>query len=476
MKKNKITIKLVAVALSCMVAFSGCRKYLEVYPKSSVSEDQIFLSEIGFQQALTGVYSQLAAQRLYGDNLTMGFVSALAQNYNPQNSNSYFYATSAYNYTSDEVLGYASSTWNTAYNAIAAANNIISHTETNRSVLTDENYNLIRGEALALRALLHFDVLRLFAPSMTVGANTKAIPYKTSVDQYSKIPSTVSQVIDSALYDLQEAEVLLKKSDAILSGTINRQIKMNYYAVKALQARVYLYKGDKENAYAAAKIVMEADKFPFVQSNDINTIYGFNYLFKSELVFGLRVRDIQDWAVDLYFGSYRSDRGVPNRSLAEYQTLYEITGGGDTDYRYSYLLDNPDDAPATVYVTTKYWQTWTQSSDSSRLDQLVPVIRMTEMCYILAETAPTLTESLTWLNKVRGGRNLAHLSTNTLTEAYIRQELTKEYQKEFYAEGQLFFYYKRLNNSNIQFLSTTFDTSKYIIPIPDDELEANPNY
>lgn len=476
MKKNTFYKGLVWVTILSTFLCTGCKKYLEVFPKSSISEDQMFTSEIGFQQALTGVYSLLASRSLYGDNLTMGFASALAQNYAPTSTNSYFYSTRRYDYVSDEVRSYTSGIWSISYNAIAGANNIIAHTESNRSALTESKYNEIRGEALALRALLHFDLLRIFAPSVAVGSGQKAIPYKTTVDQLSKIPSTVSEVIDLALQDLDQAADLLKKSDPIQDGRTSRQIKMNYYAVKALQARILLYKGDKAKAFAAAKLVVDAASFPFVSGSNISTTFGMDYLFKSELVFGLRVRTIKDWAVDLYFGNYRSDIGVPNLSAAQYQTLYEAMGVGQFDNRWNYLLKTPANAASSVRTTAKYLQTWTQSSTDDRLDQLVPIIRISEMYYILAETAPNLTESIEWLNKVRLARNIAALNASALTDQTFRQELTKEYQKEFYAEGQLFFYYKRLNMSSFQFLSASFTIGNYVLPIPDGELEVNPNF
>ncbi|WP_437918077.1 RagB/SusD family nutrient uptake outer membrane protein [Sphingobacterium sp. LRF_L2] len=444
-------------------------------PKSSVSESDIFSSEIGFQQALSGVYAQLATQSLYGDNLTMGFASALAQNYNPTTVAQNFYEVARYDYSSAKVIGYTTSVWNTAYANIAAVNNIIKHTETNRSVLSSDNYNIIRGEALALRALLHFDLLRLFGPSFEVGSNDLAIPYKTSIDQYSKLPSTVSNVIDSALNDLSLAGDLLKQSDPIVSNSLERQIKMNYYAVKALQARIYMYKGDKENAYSAAKEVIDSDKFSFVEGESINATFGYDYLLKSELVFGLRVREIADWA-DIYFKNYRGDTRVPNRSVAEYRSLYEVSDNADTDMRWTYLFGTPTGASNDIMVTTKYWQTWTASSDSSRLDQLVPMIRKTEMLYILAESSTNSDEALSWLNQVRRARNLPILTPSVITSAYLREQITKEYQKEFYAEGQLFYYYKRLNATSMQFLSDSFNTGNYVLPIPDNELEYNPNY
>lgn len=67
------------------------------------------------------------------------------------------------------------SMWSSSYNVIANINELIGYIdEANPGMFTGRNYHLIRGEAYGLRAMLHFDILRLFAPSYKAGASTKA--------------------------------------------------------------------------------------------------------------------------------------------------------------------------------------------------------------------------------------------------------------------------------------------------------------
>lgn len=458
--------------LTSMV-LTGCNKYLDVSPKSSLSENQLFESEVGFQQALTGVYAQLAARELYGDNLTMGFVSALAQNYAVSGTNAPFVATRALNYTSAEVTTYTNATWSAAYNAIAGANKIIANTESRRSVLSDYNYKQIKGEALALRAFLHFEVLRLFGPEYTAGATSKAVPYKTKADEYAEVPSTTAQVVTLALQDLTAAAALLKNTDPVLSNSPNRRIRLNYYAVKALEARIRIYAGDKEGAFTAAQEVVNTGKFPFVTASAASATAGTrDRLYLTEMVFCLRARNIYDWAEESYFRFNGSTSMKLTRSAANFATLYETANGGSTDFRFLYRIEQDGGAP----FPSKFWQTYQYNTmDSSRLDQLVPAIRLSEMYYILAETASTPAEGVTYLNIVRKNRALPELAA-TITAVNLTKEITKEYQKEFYAEGQLFFYYKRMKIVRMQFMNTDIPLTKYVLPIPDSELEFNPNY
>ncbi|WP_169305557.1 RagB/SusD family nutrient uptake outer membrane protein [Sphingobacterium alkalisoli] len=469
---NKIYINVI-LAILLSVFLGSCDKYLNVEPKSSLSEDEMFASEAGFQQALSGVYASLASRNLYGDNFTMGFVSALAQNYATSGEGNLFVETRAYNYTSLEVSEYVTGTWSGAYNAIASVNNILKFSESNRSVLSNNSYQQIRGEALAIRALLHFDLLRLFAPAYAVDPSAQAIPYKVSIDQYSVGPSSVSEIIGFVLSDLKEAETLLEGLDPIFANTMQRRFKLNYYAVKGLQARVYLYKGENSEAYTAAKTVIDSEKFPFVDQSAVNTSSAGikDRLFMSELVFALRNRDLSSWAVDAYFTFYINSTYRLTRPSADIATIYEAN---TNDLRYGNLFENSSD----VLFPSKFWQTSTSTIDSTRLDRMIPVVRMSELRYIMAETAPSLSESLDQLNLVRLGRHLTEFpkDASTLNSTFIQAEITKEYQKECYAEGQLFFFYKRLNFSQIQFAPTTFGTSVYVLPIPENEKEFNNYY
>jgi len=470
--KNKI---LLIICLFSVFALSGCKKYLEVYPKSSVAEDELFETETGFQQAITGVYSQMASRNLYGDNLTMGFISALAQNYAVSGSGVRFVDSRAVNLGSAEVQNFSSAIWSTAYSAIAGANKVISNCDKRRNLLSDQKYAMFLGEALALRAYLHFDLLRLFGPVYAYGASLKAIPYKTTVDQNPVPPSTTAEVIQFILKDLKEAEALMNTKDPIFSGALSRQINLNYYAVKALQARVLLYSGNNIDAYAAAKIVIDSGRFPFISSFQVSTGAGQkDRLYLREQVFCIRVRDIKTW-VDP--GYYRSNGGTTSRltrSGTDFNNLFQTASGGTTDFRYAYGIE----ADNGIAFPSKYWQTYQFNTlDSNRLDQYVPGIRVSEMYYIMAETAPTVEEGITLLNTVRGNRGLGNLSL-TIDRITLQNEILREHQKEFYAEGQLWYYYKRKVIAKPQFISNsiTMDAERYRLPIPQAELEFNPTY
>lgn len=133
MKKLLQNIFLTIIIAICF----SCESYLDVEPKSSLSEDNLFSSQIGFQQALTGVYAKMASRPLYGDNMSMGFISALAQNYNTEGTNAPLVQTRNYNYTSSEVITITNNIWKESYNQIAAVNKVLENTEKNTGLLTE---------------------------------------------------------------------------------------------------------------------------------------------------------------------------------------------------------------------------------------------------------------------------------------------------------------------------------------------------
>lgn len=473
--KRKVLIYTICAVLTA--SYTGCDSFLDVKPKSSMAEDDIFTSEVGYQQALTGVYASMATRELYGDQLSMGFVSAMAQNYVATAHGFVFAASTALNFETDEVKGISEAVWSNSYNAIAGINNILAHIDTKGSVFTEDNYALIKGEALGLRAYLHFELLRLYAPTVSSGVDLQSIPYLTTIGAGAKKPESVGGFVDKILKDLDEAKQLLDKVDPIFKKDHNRRFYMNAIAVTGLRARVNLYAGNNEQAYQDAQTVIKSEILQFVTNAEISAAAGVkDRLFSKEQLFSVRTLKMKDWVEtgsNAYF-KYTTSLSSNNltRTRANFQTLYETATGGSTDYRYVYLIEND----AVVAFCSKYWQTWSGTNRVDRLDQTVPLLRLSEMYYIAAETAPVVSEGVQLLNIVRKNRGLGDLNATGADKAFLTNEITKEYQKEFYAEGQLFYYYKRLNFGRMQFASKTLSSKSYIIPIPESETEFNQQY
>ncbi|NBK25393.1 MAG: RagB/SusD family nutrient uptake outer membrane protein, partial [Spirochaetia bacterium] len=210
--KNKL---IYTIALSLSLLLASCNDWLDVTPPSQIREEQQFSTVEGFQQALIGCYIGMTNDTLYGRVLSWGTIELMAGQFNPleqYSSNDYY--ISNFNYTSDNALKYINSIWTKAYNSISNANNILKYAETNKSVLDNINYSIIKGEALAIRAYLHFDIMRLYGHGNLAQRrdliSRATIPYVTSLSKELTPQQPYGTTITNIIADLEEALQLLQ--------------------------------------------------------------------------------------------------------------------------------------------------------------------------------------------------------------------------------------------------------------------------
>ena len=438
-------------------SLTSCEKWLDVDPRSVVKEEEMFSDVKGFRSALLGVYTKMSGTKLYGANLTIGFVDVLAQYYNVESGQHSFYATANYRY--EEAVTNINGIWGESYNAIANVNNILSWLQEKKDLFSPVEFDLIKAEAMAIRAFLHFDLLRLYAPSYTVNPNAKAIPYVNQVTNKPFPQLTVSQVIDAITADLVVAENLLRTIDPIspeysgAAGTTAdntpefftfRYERMNYFAVAGTLARVYMWKGDKENAAIYATIAKR------------NASGG--------IIFNLFSEKTWDNS-DLYFNSEGSANSKLILSEERKQLIYETDTYGSLDTRFKdwfkyYPGSNEE-------FLAKYMRPIPRTGNPPNL----MLMRIEEMAYILSECATDDSTAFAQLNSARSRYGLKGANALVPGNCVLEEELFKEYRKTFIGEGQLFYYMKRKNYSEIPF-SVVEDVQKaYVLPVPDLEIE-----
>lgn len=453
---------------------TSCSKFLDVKPKTQIDADLAFSDEQGYMDALTGVYLNMSGNATYGQELTFGLADVLGKQHTRFTStfHEYYYAA-LYNYTNAAVRSKIDGIYKGQYKAIANDNNLIAHLGTaNEKMFRDVNYRIIKGEAYGLRAFMHFDLLRLFAPApASNGGNAaKAIPYMDALTTNALPRLSVQDVLKRILEDCATAEAALKDIDPIIPGSTTpatttgylraRFYKFNYYAVKALEARVYLYMGDKTNALAAAQEVINANAFSWVANS---AVLAGDKTFSPELIFALYKSDMLPFTTT-YFNPTAQNL-LTKTNDAEFQAIYETTA----DIRYT-LLTTLDNTSSNIRYSNKLDQP--TGISGSYLNRM-PLIRISEMYYIAAEaieeTDPA--QALTYLNTVRQSRNVLNDLTMPLTTEQIQDQVFKEYRKELYCEGQLFYYYKRTNADSIAYTSVTPDNTVYVLPLPDNEVE-----
>ena len=462
------------MAVGITIAATSCEGFLDITPDGQVKRDEMLATNEGVEDALYGVYAKLRNTTLYGQEMYFSSLEIMSQTLYCY-GNTGVTALGQYDYNNTTVKNVFAMIWNDMYNNISNVNSVL-----NAPLVDGANAypaNIYKGEALALRAMMHFDLMRLFAEQITVNPNAKGIPYATEFSLKTPDFETLAENYNHVLADLQEAERLLADEGEYENTTsfmADRQIHLNLHAVRALMARVFLTKGDKEKALEyAEKVIAQSGRQLKTKTEVINDVAGV--LSKKECLFGV------------YFSGFYTQVSAKLQQTISYSSLdlrgdfmemYE-KGVSGLDFRTTAYFTSVDMGGTAKYRLSKFTDIYDlQNNASARpadLIQGINMIRLPEMCYIAAECLldKDYPKALDYFNEVVTNRGLDALSgegEETLTQEVIN---TERY-KEMIGEGQTFFNMKRLNLSIPSYdNSVTYrpEDGIYVVPIPDSEYE-----
>ncbi|MCF0175788.1 MAG: RagB/SusD family nutrient uptake outer membrane protein [Bacteroidales bacterium] len=503
---KRIKIYVLILAAFCM---ASCNEWLDVEPSTEMDRNALFSNEVGFTDAMSGIYTVMTEDALYGRILTwhlmeiMGGGAYCSSGYNQYYSNYYFHPA-APNYLKSYQTSVIDPIWRRAYNAIANINSVLECIDEKQEVFEGNDCEVFKGEALGLRAFLHFDILRLYgdAPGSEDYSDTKIyIPYVNGLSSNVYPLLTVKMATDAMLKDLNEAKELLKNDPMYLKSAPsqfvcnpvtglsanrekynikewhNRRLHFNYYAAVATMARIYMWLGDQEHALACAKEIIDAQEttFPWVNPELIaNTSSTSNSVsrdrvFSTEHIFALNVVNIEDKMDGIL---HETQTSFNNSSMVlGINTDYCFDAATrDSDPRYTYLKYIHS---AEYQISTKYWKDPDLNNQYSPWSVCrLPLIKVSEMYYIAAECEPDLVAATAYLEAVRSHRGLSPYPVSVTNKIELQEEIEKEYRKEFISEGQLFYYKKRMNQDIVtktKNASYTITPACFTMPRPDDE-------
>ena len=206
------------MGLGVTMMMSACTDWLTVQPETSMTAETLFQTDNGVKYGLNGAYL-LASQTVYGPSGYFGgnsIVENMANTYlYAINTDGYNWANHTYEQTDSQktVNGY---TFQYPYKIIANLNSLLKEMAPNRDEITPEVYSMVRGEAFALRACCHFDLLRTYGPVPSkVEAGKKYLPYVRVNDAGNYEYHTFDQFMEYVQADLDSAEFLLEKYDPV---------------------------------------------------------------------------------------------------------------------------------------------------------------------------------------------------------------------------------------------------------------------
>lgn len=472
--------------IACTTLFASCDSWLEVKPYDQIAESELQKSEEGYQKMLNGIYIDLNSDALYGQTLSVEMIEVMGGAYTIGTDNSVwgnYKDLSSYQYNTEYWRNRLDQTWNKAYALILNCNKILETIDGNKNLFTDGSYYIIKGEALALRAMLHFDMLRLFGPVYSKDSDKKAIPYYTKQTNSPEPILTAQEVMEKITADYEDALNYLANDPVKTEGTMMsstedgssnflryRALRLNYYAVEALMARAYLYMGNKTEAFKyATDVIKTADQniFPFVDKNlVIGSPADPDRIFSSEVLFAL-TNTSRGTIHKNFFDPSRLPNYVFRMDDSMMSNLVyggaATTGGYQDDYRYR--------ACWMATGSNRYFYKYSDMvTNGSIQNTMIPMVRLGEMFLIAAESqSGDLKAGVQYVNALRRNRGVANLTT--LTPDLLKYE----YIRELYGEGQLFFLYKRLNSDIITSATSSKNPKAsdliFVVPLPDTETE-----
>ncbi|MCF8226669.1 MAG: RagB/SusD family nutrient uptake outer membrane protein [Bacteroidales bacterium] len=471
--RNIIFLGLLAMVLS----FTSCEDFLLQEPRLSQTNELTLSTYDGLQKATLGAYTPLYSANWYGRNFVVAAdLKGGNAKISPLNSGR-FRTEYLWNNTPTASHGL----WTTAYNLISRANNVINVIEDGfeETGVEQEDLDHLAAECKFLRALGHFDLVRLFCQpysykdEVQADGNAYGIPVILVSEIGIPARNTIEETYDQIVLDLLDAEAGLPETSS--NGGTDPKGWATKYAAQALLARVYLYMEDWGKAAEYATKVI--DNFPgrlytaaeyttWDNGGAWGTDAGVEVIFE---VFGAEGNSSHaNWDVISYImnpGGY----GDVGASL-DVKDLYEAGDVRDN------LFINTADFPNSFW-TLKYPG---KAPDGNLREDNIVVLRLAEMHLIRAEAtlkgATTGVTADTDLNAIRSQRGASDISGATLTDVY------QERRRELCFEGHELFDLARTQrgltrndfdgavNQNIE-----FPNYMWAMPIPQNEIDANEN-
>lgn len=433
--------KLFIFSFVALFFITSCSKKLEISPTQSIDESLVFTSDANIKAALNGAYDAVSNGFLIGGDLQL-YAELLAADGEIRWDGSFNQPQEVYDKKMLTNNSYVTATWSNAYNAINICNNIIKAI----NIVNEDDRDRVKGEALFLRGLMYFELVKLYAKPYSAGNTASSpglqlisTPTIGNTSEANFVPrASLQKTYEFILSDLQEAKALLPEENDVYAST---------YVASAILSRVYLQMEDYANARDEADNVIENGPF------ELTSTYGAafnNTSNSSEDIFAMQVT-AQDGSNDMHTFWSISAYGARN---------------GDVDVlnKHINLYEAGDDRRALFYANGSVYRSGKWKFQYRNL----PFIRLAEMYLTRAESNFRLGTSIGAtpdedINDVI--RNRVNLTPVTVTLDVI----IKERKLELAHEGQAIHDIKRLKKSVDGF---AYNANQLVMPIPIREINA----
>ena len=472
-----------------MITLSSCNDYFDkTGDEQHITDKKFFGDEAAFASALTDCYTLMRSRDLYGGMLTLEMMEFANQNMAPHDA--FSSAAAQLNFADVALAARIDTMTHAAYRVVAACNKLIDEAERTKVVFTSAGKKkIITAEAYALRAAVQFDLLRLFHPAPATDAGFRDLPYVTHTSANAPEALTTTQILQAVNDDLAHAAQLLKTADPILKernsivgvGEFDRRLRtfqMNYYAVKAVQARVALWQGNYEQAVAQADSVLAHLQNTVARYRLFYWVtpghYGSDFSFSREYVFGIastpsgfaRLSDDMFKTKGIQTTTSLRDIYADNADI-RYRAWFRQQGSG-------YAMSNKF---GSATLLTDY--VYSTSATATSLPAAIPYIKLGEVMLIKAEALNEMGQTSaarSLLEEMQGYKDISYASRATsVTKESLRELIYAEARRDLFGEGQLFYLNKRLGLTSVKAADGTMRTvtrNQYTLPLPADLFNA----
>ena len=502
MKVLKSIYKVMGCAILAASLSSCVNDWLDVAPSDGTDADAALTSSSDLDAARTGMYKALKGNSSFVDYygqqfFVYGDVHAgddyQYNNIGGSNRASFYYDM---NYqTASEFTSSTSSSnvaWKSPYIVIGRANRIIAAAE--GGALSDAaeakaTIDQYAAEAKVLRALAHFDLVRIYGKPYTEDQGASlGVPLVTEVLESNAKParSTVAEVYTQVVKDLTEA---------ISSNALATETEPGYVSVwgaKAILSRVYLNMGDYANALSVAEDIIKNSGAALWTRDQYFKAWDASTPNESEFLFRLNVAGSTDNNDLNGIGNLQQRDGY--KEMVATKKFVDMLTSDPKDVRNDMFL--PATAPKEVatYGTNKVFLNKLRGQGGNlRNVTIVPIIRLSEVYLTAAECAfrnNDKTKAVEYLNDLVKNRTTTVASLATVDNITLDRILI-ERRKELIGEGQRYFDALRNNETITRYTSEADkgwhktlskeaqsfnrDYFKAIAAIPQAEINANPN-
>lgn len=484
-------------------SLSSCvNDWLDVTPSDGTDADAALTSSSDLAAARTGMYKALKGNSSLVDYYGMQFFvygdvhagdDYQYNNIGGSNRASFYYDM---NYqTASEFSSSTSSSnvaWKSPYIVIGRANRIIAAAEGGALSDAAEAKAIIdqyAAEAKVLRALAHFDLVRIYGKPYTEDQGASlGVPLVTGVLESKAKParSTVAEVYTQVVKDLTEA---------ISSNALATETEPGYVSVwgaKAILSRVYLNMGDYANALSVAEDIIKNSGAALWTRDQYFKAWDASTPNESEFLFRLNVAGSTDNNDLNGIGNLQQRDGY--KEMVATKKFVDMLTSDPKDVRNDMFLPATAAKEVATYGTNKvYLNKLRGQGGNLRNVTIVPIIRLSEVYLTAAECAfrnNDKTKAVEYLNDLVKNRTTTEASLATVDNITLERILI-ERRKELIGEGQRYFDALRNNETITRYTSEADkgwhktlrkeaqsfnrDYFKAIAAIPQAEINANPN-